>query len=93
MNQSIDLAQQALQNPSSELKDLLNDPRLPKEAMDSIKAEGFRPEKKDGARDEGRRAGAAATAGVSELGDGRLQVVNEKQEFKSVLPSWTSVPP
>jgi hypothetical protein len=90
MNQSIDLAQQALQHPPSDLKDLLNDPRVPKAAMESIKAEGFRPEKKDkdGAQDEGRRvgagaeAGAGAMAGVSGLGDGRLQVVNEKQEFR-----------
>lgn len=48
--------------------------------MDSIKAEGFRSDKKDDARDEGGRVGS--TAGVSGLGDGRLQVVNEKQEFK-----------
>lgn len=72
MNLSIDAAQEALKNPSSELKDILNDPRVPAEAMDAMKAEGFKPESKGNRKREG----------TSDLGDGRLQVVNEKQEFR-----------
>jgi hypothetical protein len=72
MNLSIDAAQEALKNPSSELKDILNDPRVPTEAMDALKAEGFKPESK----------GKKQREGTSDLGDGRLQVVNEKQEFR-----------
>lgn len=72
MNLSIDAAQEALKNPSAELKDILNDPRVPKEAMDAMKAEGFKPESRK-------------REGTSDLGDGRLQVVNEKQEFRFVV--------
>jgi hypothetical protein len=72
MNLSIDAAQEALKNPSSELKDILNNPRVPTEAMDAMKAEGFKPESK----------GNKQRQGTSDLGDGRLQVVNEKQEFR-----------
>jgi hypothetical protein len=50
----------------------LNDPRVPTEAMDAMKAEGFKPESKGNKQREG----------TSDLGDGRLQVVNEKQEFR-----------
>jgi hypothetical protein len=72
MNLSIDAAQEALKNPSSELKDILNDPRVPTEAMDAMKVEGFKPESR----------GKKQREGTSDLGDGRLQVVNEKQEFR-----------
>ena len=71
MNLSIDAAQEALKNPTGELKEILNDSRVPKEAIEAMKAEGFRPETKQ-------------REGTSELGEGRLQVVNEKQEFRYV---------
>lgn len=76
MNLSIDLAQDALQHPSSDLKILLNDPRVPKDVMDSLKSDGFKPE------DDRSEVAARVTQGVNGLGDGRLQVVNEKQEFR-----------
>jgi hypothetical protein len=71
MNFSIDAAQEALKNPSDELKALLDDPKVSKGALNAVRAEGFKPDSKP--RED-----------VSGLGDGRLQVVNEKQEFRSV---------
>jgi hypothetical protein len=54
MNLSIDLAKDALQNPSAELSKILNDPKVPQEAKEAMQAEGFKGESKQNAQGEGR---------------------------------------
>jgi len=74
MNQTADLSAGLAANPPAELRELLNDPRT----TDSARAAVADVAKPPSATVNGSKSSS------SQLGDGRLQVVDEKQEFTSV---------
>ena len=74
MNQTADLSAGLAANPPAELRELLNDPRT----TDSARAAVADVAKPPPATANGSKSGSG------QLGDGRLQVVNETQEFTLV---------
>lgn len=76
MNQTADISAGLAANPPAELRELLNDPRT----TDSARAAVADVAKLPGTTVNGSKSSS------SQLGDGRLQVVDEKQGFTSVIP-------
>ena len=76
MNQTADISAGLAANPPAELRELLNDPRT----TDSARAAVADVAKLPATTVNGSKSSS------SQLGDGRLQVVDEKQEFTSVIP-------
>jgi hypothetical protein len=74
MNQTADLSAGLAANPPAELRELLNDPRT----TDSARAAVADVAKPPPTTTNGSKSSS------SQLGDGRLQVVNETQEFTLV---------
>jgi len=74
MNQTADLSAGLAANPPAELRELLIDPRT----TDSARAAVADVAKPPPTTVNGSKSSS------SQLGDGRLQVVDEKQEFTSV---------
>jgi hypothetical protein len=76
MNQTADIAQKLVNDPPAELQQLMNDPRTSDSARAAVSdvASVTSPLKVNGGS-----IGPVETTG--EGGDGRLQVVNEVQEF------------
>lgn len=72
MNQSIDIAKAALADPPAELKQLLQDERLPQVAQEGLKEAS---------------SAAPTTNGTKPVSTSRLQVVDENQNFTSELSS------
>ena len=74
MNQTPDLAAGLAANPPPELRELLNDPRTTNSAREAV-TDLVKPP-----------AGGITNghAPNSSFGDGRLQIVNEKQDFTCV---------
>lgn len=97
MNQTSDIAKGLLANPPQELRELMDDPRTTDEARQAV-AELTSPPASQPTASTTLEAAAAlpsasqpngsSTAAVKELtnrsGDGRLQIVNETQEFTYV---------
>jgi hypothetical protein len=75
MNQTADLSAELAANPPAELRELLNDPRT----TDSARAAVADVAKPPPTTTNGSKSSS------SQLGDGRLQVVNETQEFTLVI--------
>lgn len=77
MNQTADIAANLTANPPAELRELLNDPRTTDSAREAVADVTKIP-----------TSTANGSNKSSQLGDGRLQVVDEKQDFTSVsLPT------
>lgn len=76
MNQTADVSAGLAANPPAELQELLNDPRTTDSAREAVA---------DVARLPVNSANGSTKQSSSQLGDGRLQVVNETQEFTCVL--------
>jgi hypothetical protein len=74
MNQTADISAGLAANPPAELRELLNDPRT----TDSARAAVADVAKPPSTTINGSKSSS------SQLGDGRLQVVDEKQEFTLV---------
>jgi hypothetical protein len=74
MNQTADISAGLAANPPAELRELLNDPRT----TDSARAAVADVAKAPPTTVNGSKSSS------SQLGDGRLQVVNETQEFTLV---------
>ncbi|GFZ46730.1 Hydrolase acting on GTP to facilitate cellular and subcellular movement [Saitozyma sp. JCM 24511] len=101
MNQTSDIAKGLLANPPQELRELMDDPRTTDEARQAV-AELTSPPASQPAASSTLEAAAAlpsasqpngsSTAVLKELtnrsGDGRLQIVNETQEFTTELSSY-----
>ena len=77
MNQTADIAAEMLKNPTDDLRGLMDDPRTSDAAREAIASLASSPPMTDPGR-------TAVPNGVSQLGDGRLQVVNEHQVFTYV---------
>ena len=75
MNQTADVSAGLAANPPAELQELLNDPRTTDSAREAVA---------DVARLPVNSANGSTKQSSSQLGDGRLQVVNETQEFTCV---------
>ena len=75
MNQSINIASDLVNNPPQELVDLMNDPRTTPAARAAVSdvASVTSPLKV--------KTGLDGHSTTNKTGDGRLQVVNEDQEF------------
>jgi hypothetical protein len=80
MNQTADLSAGLAANPPPELKKLLNDPRTTESAREAVA---------DVSKLPASNSANGHKQHSSQLGDGRLQVVDEKQEFTSVTLSAT----
>lgn len=85
MNQTVDIARELASKPPPELEQLLNDPRTTDSAREAV-SDLVRPPPGDGVN------GHATSPKMSGAGDGRLQIVDEKQNFTSVpsAPSKTT---
>lgn len=75
MNQSIDIASNVINNPPKELQDLMNDPRTSPAARAAVSdvASVTSPLKSSATLDGATKS--------NKTEDGRLQVVDENQEF------------
>lgn len=82
MNQTSDLAAQLVANPPAELQELLNDPRTTDSAREAVSDLVQPPPAAD--KVNGHGSGFAPAAGGST--NGRLQIVDEKQNFTQVEP-------
>lgn len=124
MDQTIDIARSVLADPPADIKELLNDPRVPVDVQQALKEDKMEREstststteressKRNGTSDgnaveQGKKgenggkgekvagkAGKSSSLGgkdegkhtqVNQMGDGRLQVVDENQNFTSEL--------
>lgn len=91
MELSIDAAKSALAHPSAELQAALTDERVPASTREALGASMREASAAAAASTDGPKAGKPAPAvngasgsGSSKPGDGRLQVVDEKQTFSCV---------
>ena len=80
MNQAADIGAGLVANPPAELQELLNDPRTTDSARDAIADITKTPASASSANGHGQGHKESS----SKLGDGRLQVVDEKQDFTFV---------
>jgi hypothetical protein len=76
MNQTADIASGLVANPPAELQELLNDPRTTDSARQAVADVAKVP------TSTANRSSHKTSS--SQLGDGRLQVVNESQDFTFV---------
>jgi hypothetical protein len=74
MNQTADVSAGLVANPPAELRELLNDPRTTDSAREAVADVAKLP----------TTTVNGSKSHSSQLGDGRLQVVDEKQEFTLV---------
>lgn len=79
MEQTASIASEMLANPSKELQDVLNDPRTTDEARAAVK-EVMPPAAAATIRDPSSTSNDASS-NTNKAGEGRLQIVNEHQEF------------
>lgn len=79
MNTTVDLAKQALEDPPRQVTEVLDDDRVPKQAKQAVESLGYKSNQQDQ-----HKSDTAKTHPTSAPGEGRLQVVNEKQEFRLV---------
>lgn len=86
MNLTPDIAQNLVNDPPPELQKLMADPRTTDEARQAV-ASLVAPSKANGTSDVAQ----TSSHGTSGLQDGRLQVVNEGQEFTLVSSSISKV--
>ncbi|WWD17114.1 protein SEY1 [Kwoniella shandongensis] len=86
MNQTVDIAKNLVTNPPPELERLMNDPRTTDEARQAVKDISVVSPPPSGTA----TGFSAATGGNGgdQSRDGRLQVVNEDQEFTKQLSSY-----
>jgi hypothetical protein len=77
MNQTVDIASKLATDPPPELEKLLNDPRTTDSAREAV-SELVKSPTSDGAN------GISASSKPNGSGDGRLQIVDEKQNFTLV---------
>jgi len=80
MNQTADIGAGLVANPPAELQELLNDPRTTDSAREAIADITKTPASASSANGHGQPHKDSS----SRLGDGRLQVVDEKQDFTFV---------
>jgi len=78
MNQTSSIASNLLANPPDELKQLMADPRTSEEARQAIAKTATSPSLKTMAVNGSSRRRDTLT---NRVGEGRLQIVNENQEF------------
>ncbi len=76
MNQTGDITANLLRDPPEEMQRLMADPRMTNEAREAVASVMKTPSSN----------GTGGANGINHRGDGRLQVVNERQEFTYVLP-------
>jgi len=82
MNQTADVGAGLVANPPAELQELLNDSRTTDSAREAIADITKTPASASSANGHGQSHKDSS----SKLGDGRLQVVDEKQDFTFVFP-------
>ena len=75
MNQTTDITNALLSDPPEELKKLMTEPRVTDDARDAVSSIS---------QSTSLTNGTHPSNGMNGLGDGRLQVVNEHQEFTLV---------
>ena len=83
MNQTPAIASELLANPTVDLQRLMVDPRTSDEARDAVASLVSPPSSTQ------HLNGTTNGVPVNVVGDGRLQVVNENQEFTYVLSPLT----
>jgi hypothetical protein len=85
MNQTAERASDLVSKPPKELQELLNDARTTDEAREAVASLTSLPAARPNG---GVRSGAGFKAEnpTNKAGDGRLQIVNEHQEFTYVPP-------
>lgn len=81
MNQTGDIAANLLKNPPDELQGLMADPRTTHQAREAVASVMESPQSSSG------NGIANGHHSLNKPGDGRLQVVNEHQEFTYIFPS------
>lgn len=87
MDQTVSIAKDLAANPTPELQELLNDPRTTDSARQAV-ADVVSPARNVNGVSNGNGHASNTTSGlVNKAGEGRLQVVDENQNFTCV-PSF-----